>query len=42
VPREWIDPLFGYSSFVHNLPPFLTKPPEWSVVYKTDIKIVGR
>jgi catechol 2,3-dioxygenase-like lactoylglutathione lyase family enzyme len=42
VPREWIDPLFGYSSFVHNLPPFLTKPPEWNVVYKTDIKIVGR
>jgi hypothetical protein len=38
VPREWIEPLFGYVSFVHNLPPFLHAPPEWNFVYMTGIK----
>ena len=30
------DPLFGYAHFVHNLPPFLMKAPEWNVRFITD------
>ena len=37
VPREWIEPLFAYSHFVHNLPPFLRKPPAWDFRYITGI-----
>lgn len=33
IPRRWIDPLFGYSHFTHNLPPFLKKEPAWKVEY---------
>ena len=33
VPRDWIEPLFGYAHFVHNLPPFLQKEPAWNVKY---------
>ena len=40
VPREWTEPLFGYVSFVHNLPPFLQAPPEWNFTYLTGIKKV--
>jgi len=36
VPRRWTVPLFAYAHFVHNLPPFLHKPPEWRVEYLTD------
>jgi catechol 2,3-dioxygenase-like lactoylglutathione lyase family enzyme len=36
VPRDWVSPLFGYAHFVHNLPPFLMKPPEWNVRFITD------
>ena len=35
VPREWTEPLFAYSHFVHNLPPFLMQPPEWTFRYIT-------
>jgi len=38
VPREWINPLFAYSHFVHNLPPFLAKPPAWDFRYITGIE----
>lgn len=38
VPREWLDPLFAYSHFVHNLPPFLQKPPAWDFRYITGIE----
>ena len=38
VPRDWVEPLFAYSHFVHNLPPFLTKPPAWNVRYITGIE----
>lgn len=38
VPREWINPLFGYAHFVHNLPPFLMHEPEWSFRYITGIE----
>lgn len=31
VPREWVEPRFGFVSFVHNLPPFLQEEPEWNV-----------
>jgi len=38
VARDWIDPLFAYSHFVHNLPPFLMQAPEWKVDYLTGIQ----
>ena len=38
VPREFIEPLFAYSHFVHNLPPFLAKNPEWKFTYLTGIE----
>ena len=38
VPRDWIEPLFGYAHFVHNLPPFLMRNPEWKVEYITGIE----
>jgi catechol 2,3-dioxygenase-like lactoylglutathione lyase family enzyme len=37
VPRDWIDPLFAYSHFVHNLPPFLMEPPGWKFEYLTGL-----
>jgi len=37
VPREFIEPLFAYSHFVHNLPPFLMQNPEWNFTYITGI-----
>jgi catechol 2,3-dioxygenase-like lactoylglutathione lyase family enzyme len=39
VPREWPVPLFGFSHFVHNLPPFLMTPPAWEVSYLTGDEI---
>lgn len=41
VPRDWIEPLFAYSHFVHNLPPFLMKPPAWDVRHITGIEPAG-
>lgn len=41
IPREWINPLFGYAHFVHNLPPFLMQEPEWNFRYITGIGIDG-
>lgn len=38
VPRDWIEPLFGFSHFVHNLPPFLMRNPEWRVAFITGIE----
>ena len=38
VPRDWVEPLFAYAHFVHNLPPFLMKPPSWNVAYLTGIE----
>ncbi len=38
VPREWINPLFAYAHFVHNLPPFLQDEPEWNFRYITGIE----
>lgn len=35
VPRDWTEPLFGFSHFVHNLPPFLMNPPRWEFAYLT-------
>lgn len=35
VPRDWVNPLFGYAHFVHNIPPFLEQPPAWDVRYMT-------
>ncbi|WP_293881513.1 VOC family protein [Sphingomonas sp.] len=37
VPRSWDNPLFAYSHFVHNLPPFLQKEPTWDVRYITGL-----
>jgi hypothetical protein len=37
VPREFIEPLFAYSHFVHNLPPFLMPNPSWNFRYITGI-----
>jgi len=36
VPRRWPEPLFAYAHFVHNLPPFLRKPPSWRIEYTTE------
>lgn len=38
VPREWTAPLFAFSHFVHNLPPFLMNPPAWDFHYITGIE----
>jgi hypothetical protein len=38
VPRDWIEPLFGYAHFVHNLPPFLMRNPEWKMALLTGIE----
>jgi catechol 2,3-dioxygenase-like lactoylglutathione lyase family enzyme len=37
IPREFVQPLFAYSHFVHNLPPFLMQNPEWNFRYITGI-----
>ena len=37
VPREFVQPLFAYAHFVHNLPPFLVQSPEWDFRYITGI-----
>lgn len=39
VPREFDVPLFGYSHFTHNLPPFLENEPEWSFKYLTEQQV---
>lgn len=36
VPREWVTPLFAFSHFVHNLPPFLKDEPSWNIRYLTE------
>ena len=36
VPREWVNPLFGYLTFAHNLPAFFREPPPWEVRYHGD------
>lgn len=38
IPREWVNPLFAYAHFVHNLPPFLMKEPDWNFRYLTGIE----
>ncbi|WCT75120.1 VOC family protein [Sphingomonas naphthae] len=38
VPREWLNPLFAYAHFVHNLPPFLMREPDWNFRYMTGIE----
>jgi catechol 2,3-dioxygenase-like lactoylglutathione lyase family enzyme len=39
VPRDWIEPLFGFCCFVHNLPDFLADPPAWRFAYLTDPRV---
>ncbi|WP_188062250.1 glyoxalase [Sphingobium sp. KCTC 72723] len=39
VPREFDVPLFAYSHFTHNVPPFLQTEPEWSFKYLTEAQI---
>ncbi len=39
VPREFDVPLFGYSHFTHNVPPFLEMEPEWSFKYLTEAQV---
>lgn len=41
VPREWINPLFAYAHWVHDLPPFLMQEPEWDFRYLTGIEPAG-
>jgi catechol 2,3-dioxygenase-like lactoylglutathione lyase family enzyme len=36
VPRDWINPLFGYLTFAHNMPPFFKDPPSWDVQFHAD------
>ena len=33
VPRDWVEPLFGYLHFAHNLPPFMQNEPAWNVKF---------
>jgi catechol 2,3-dioxygenase-like lactoylglutathione lyase family enzyme len=37
VPRDWVNPFFGYAHFVHNLPPFLEQPATWDIRYMTSV-----
>ncbi|MBH3423587.1 MULTISPECIES: VOC family protein [Pseudomonas] len=39
VPREWPIPLFAYSHWVQDIPPFLVEAPAWEFRYLTDGKI---
>jgi len=39
VPRDWNEPLFGFSTFVHNLPGFLADPPAWRFAYLTETRL---
>lgn len=39
VPREFDVPLFAYSHFTHNVPPFLETEPEWSFKYLTEAQV---
>ena len=36
IPRRWPEPLFAYAHWAHNLPPFLRKPPRWTIEYLTE------
>jgi catechol 2,3-dioxygenase-like lactoylglutathione lyase family enzyme len=36
TPRRWVEPLFAYAHWAHNLPPFIRKPPRWKIEYLTD------
>lgn len=36
IPRDWINPLFGFAHYVHNLPPFLLDEPDWNFRYMTE------
>lgn len=36
VPRRWAEPLFAYAHWAHNLPPFIRKPPRWTIEYLTE------
>jgi len=36
VPRDWINPLFGYLHFAHNMPPFFMEAPSWDVQFHAD------
>ena len=35
VPRDWVEPMFGFAHYAHNLPPFLLQSPSWNVRYMT-------
>jgi catechol 2,3-dioxygenase-like lactoylglutathione lyase family enzyme len=41
VPRDWDQPLFGYSHFVHDLPPFLAEEPVWHFNFMTGDDATG-
>jgi hypothetical protein len=36
IPRDWINPLFGYLTFAHNMPSFFSDPPSWDVQFHAD------
>ncbi len=36
MPRDWINPLFGYLTFAHNMPPFFMEVPSWDVQFHAD------
>jgi catechol 2,3-dioxygenase-like lactoylglutathione lyase family enzyme len=36
VPRDWINPLFGYLTFAHNMPPYFMEAPSWDVQFHAD------
>jgi catechol 2,3-dioxygenase-like lactoylglutathione lyase family enzyme len=36
VPRDWVNPLFGYLTFAHNMPSFFSNAPSWDVEYHAD------
>lgn len=38
VPRNWINPLFGFAHYVSNIPPFFLQEPDWLFEYITDGK----
>lgn len=36
IPRHWTSPMFGFVTFMHQLPDFLAEEPAWEVRYLTE------
>jgi catechol 2,3-dioxygenase-like lactoylglutathione lyase family enzyme len=41
VPRDWVNPVFGYLTFAHNMPAFFLDVPSWDVQYHSEFTPPG-